>query len=125
MVTRGSYVYISMGIILGGIPIKKKCYGFMQFSTKNWWFRRKTFTGLWELIQLLWTIPIRENFNFHHLPKLYFGFKRKVFFTGASYICVKCCHFLGVNVWGSSETTSTDFHVEKGPLIPVATGNTY
>ena len=47
----------------------------MQFSTKNWWFRRKRFTGLWELIQLLWTIPIRENFHFHHLPKLYFGFK--------------------------------------------------
>ena len=47
---------------------------FMQFSTKNWWFRTKRFTGLWELIQLLWTIPIREIFHFHHLPKLYFGF---------------------------------------------------
>ena len=35
MVTRGSYVHISMGIILGGIPIKNKCYSFMQFSTKN------------------------------------------------------------------------------------------
>ena len=34
----------------------------------------KRFTGLWELIQLLWTIPIREFFHFHHLPKLYFGF---------------------------------------------------
>ena len=32
------------------------------------------FTGLWELIQLFWTIPIREIFHFHHLPKLYFGF---------------------------------------------------
>ena len=43
---------------------------------ENWWFRTKRFTGLWELIhvQLLWTIPIREIFHFHHLPKLYFGF---------------------------------------------------
>ena len=31
----------------------------------------------WELIQLLWTIPIREIFHFQHLPKLYFGFNCK------------------------------------------------
>ena len=44
---------------------------FMQFSTKIDGFKQKRFTGLWELKQLLWTIPIREIFHFHHLPKLY------------------------------------------------------
>ena len=67
--------HISMGVILGGIPII--VYAIFY---ENWWFQTKRFTGLWELIQLLWTIPIREFFHFHHLPKLYFGFKHEVVF---------------------------------------------
>ena len=62
MATRGSYVHISMGIILGGHPDNNS---FMQFSTKIDGFEQKDSPGLWELVQLLWTIPIREIFHFH------------------------------------------------------------
>ena len=48
---------------------------FMQFSTKIDGFEQKDSQGFENWIQLLWTIPIREIFHFHHLPKLYFGFK--------------------------------------------------
>ena len=68
-----TYLY---GRILGGIPIMLVFYAIFY---ENWWFRTKRFTGLWELVQLLWTIPIREIFHFHHLPKLYFGFNPKNF----------------------------------------------
>ena len=64
-------MYISLWENYRGHPIILVLCNFLQ---KIWWFRTKRFTGLWELIQLLWTIPIREIFHFHHLPKLYFGF---------------------------------------------------
>ena len=70
MATRGSYVHISMGEFSGA----SDNVSFMQFSTKIYGFEQKDSQGFEELIQLLWTIPIREIFHFHHLPKLYFGF---------------------------------------------------
>ena len=52
----------------------------MQFSTKIDGFEQKDSQGFEKLVQLLWTIPIREIFHFHHLPKLYFGFKSSLLF---------------------------------------------
>ena len=46
---------------------------FMQFSTKIDGFEQKDSQGF-ENSYNSWTIPIREIFHFHHLPKLYFGF---------------------------------------------------
>ena len=45
MATRGSYVHISMGIILGGIPINNCFITFMQFSTKIDDFEQKDSQG--------------------------------------------------------------------------------
>ena len=50
----------------------------MQFSQKIDGFRPKKITGLLELIQLYKTKPIREIFNFHHLPKLYIDNNNKI-----------------------------------------------
>ena len=38
----------------------------MQFSTKIDGFEQKDSQGFEKLKQLLWTIPIREIFHFHH-----------------------------------------------------------
>ena len=65
-------MYISLWENSRGHPDNVSFYAIFY---ENWWFRTKRFTVLWELIQLLWTIPITEMFHFHHLPKLYFGFK--------------------------------------------------
>ena len=59
MATRGSYVHISMGEL-------SKIDGFEQKDSQGF---ENSYNSL------IWTIPIRENFHFHHLPKLYFGFK--------------------------------------------------
>ena len=68
MATRGSYVHNSMEEFSGA----SRNVSFMQFSQKIDGFRvqTKSFKGLLELLQL-----IREIFHFHHLPKLYIGFK--------------------------------------------------
>ena len=50
----------------------------MQFSTKIDGFEQKDSQGFENSYNSYsWTIglPIREIFHFHHLPKLYFGFK--------------------------------------------------
>ena len=71
MATRGSFVHNSM-VEFRGHP---KNVSFMQFSQRVDGFRQKDSQGLLELVQLYRTKPIRETFNFHHLPKLYIGFK--------------------------------------------------
>ena len=45
MATRGSYVHISMGIILGGIPIKKSMLVLCKFLRKNDGFEQKDSQG--------------------------------------------------------------------------------
>ena len=75
MATRGSYVHISMGIILGGIPIMLV---FMQFSTKIDGFEQKYSQGFENSYNSYEQYPLEEKKkknHFHHLPKLYFGFK--------------------------------------------------
>ena len=73
MATRGSYVHISMERIIGGIPI---ILVLMQFSEhKIDGFEQKDSQGFDNSYNSYATIPIREIFHFHHLPKLYFGFK--------------------------------------------------
>ena len=72
MATRGSYVHISMGRILGGIPIILVLCNFLM---KIDGFEQKDSQGFENSYNSYETIPIREIFNFHHLPKLYFGFK--------------------------------------------------
>ena len=47
---------------------------FIQFSTKIDGFEQKDSQGF-ENSYNSYEIPIREIFHFHHLPKLYFGFK--------------------------------------------------
>ena len=59
-----------------GIPI----VSLMQFSTNMWSFEQKDSHALWDLCNSYGTVPIREIFHFHHLPKLYFGFN---FLNGA------------------------------------------
>ena len=48
---------------------------FMQFSTKIDGFEQKDSQGFENSYNSYEQIPIREIFHFHHLPKLYFGFK--------------------------------------------------
>ena len=48
---------------------------FMQFSTNIDGFEQKDSHGFENSYNSYGTIPIREIFHFHHLPKLYFGFK--------------------------------------------------
>ena len=72
MATRGSYVHISIWENSRGHPDN---VSFMQFSTKIDGFEQKDSQGFENSHNSYkWTIPIREIFHFHHLPKLYFGF---------------------------------------------------
>ena len=48
---------------------------FMQFSTKIDGFEQKDSQGFENSYNSYEQYPIREIFHFHHLPKLYFGFK--------------------------------------------------
>ena len=70
MVTRGSYVHNSM-VEFRGHPENVKFYAIFS---EYWWFQTKRFTGLLELVQLY-----KQNLfffiHFHHLLKLYIGFK--------------------------------------------------
>ena len=98
--------------------------------------RTKRFTGLWELIQLLWTIPIREIFHFHHLPKLYFGFN-VILLLNLSSLCLVClfssymllfytnlhpCYYSPDSVWLPVLVLQSSFHflVFKTWNIPTA-----
>ena len=72
MATRGSYVHISMGDFLGGHPDN---ISFMQFSTKIAGFEQKDSQSFENSYNSYEHYPLEEFFSFHHLPKLYFGFK--------------------------------------------------
>ena len=71
MATRGSYVHKSMVEFSGA---SWKCLFYAIFS-ENLCFQTKRFPGLLELVQLYKQNPLEESFHFHHLPKLYIGFK--------------------------------------------------
>ena len=71
MATRGSYVHNSMVEYSG----ESRKYLFYAIFSENWWFQTNRFTGLLELIQLYKQNPLETFFHFHHLPKLYMGFK--------------------------------------------------
>ena len=49
----------------------------MQFSTKIYGFEQKGSQGFENSYNSYEQYPIRGIFHFHHLPKLYFGFKRQ------------------------------------------------
>ena len=67
MATRGSYVHISMGEFRGHPDIVNNFLRKLMVSNKK--IHRALRTA----------IPIREIFNFHHLPKLYFGFNAEFY----------------------------------------------
>ena len=61
MATRGSYVHISMGIILGGIPDNNS---FMQFSTKIDGFEQKDSQGIENSYNSYEQYPLEKFFIF-------------------------------------------------------------
>ena len=64
MATRGSYVHISMGIILGGIPINNCFITFMQFSTKIDGFEQKDSQGFENSYNSYEQYPLEKFFIF-------------------------------------------------------------
>ena len=64
MATRGSYVHISMGIILGGIPINNCFITFMQFSTKIDGFEQKDSQGFENSYNSYEQYPLEKFFMF-------------------------------------------------------------
>ena len=60
MATRESYVHISMGIILGGIPINNCFITFMQFSTKIDGFEQKDSQGFENLYNSYEQYPLEK-----------------------------------------------------------------
>ena len=58
MATRGSYVHISMGYILGGIPIMLVLCRIFYETPLPWFQTKKMAQGFENSWQLLWTIPM-------------------------------------------------------------------
>ena len=50
---------------------------FMQFSMKIYGFEQKDSQGYENSYNLYEQYPLEKFFHFHHLPKLYFGLKKK------------------------------------------------
>ena len=92
---------------------------------ENWWFRTKRFTGLWELIQLLWTITIWEIFHFHHLPKLYFGFNTcnmpPILWTGLKSSYPRCSYYWPTWQFGGGPLSALSKEIVRLPLSPTHT----
>ena len=68
MATRGSYVHISMGEIIGGIPIILVLCNFLR---KLMVFEQKDSQGFENSYNSYETIPIREIFSFSPFTKNY------------------------------------------------------
>ena len=63
---------------------------FMQFSTKIDGFEQKDWQGFENSYNSYEQYPLEKKINFHHLPKLYFGFNR--IYWWSTVMAARCIH---------------------------------
>ena len=80
MATRGSYVHISMGIILGGIPINNCFITFMQFSTKIDGFEQKDSHGFENSYNSYEQYPLEKFFIFTIYQNYTWALTKNIYF---------------------------------------------
>ena len=93
---------------------------FMQFSTKIDGFEPKDSQGFENSYNSYEQYPLENFFDFHHLPKLYFGFNANlvlfpviVMQSGVVFYGNWTCfvHYIGLNIWAANFFfTETDIY---------------